>query len=163
MGKAADLDLQLKRLPALLPNFNIGKCIRKPQEMFQRNIYITGLIHCGKNAPLCSSLHVSRYPAWGVIKVGGAFELHHGRDVLHDIATFARDSSTSTNLHALSPADFNNLVVQGGIKRCLFPAEINIICSLLVFRRYLVHRLVRSLVSSMQETDARIEKGQSAL
>lgn len=72
-----------------------------------------GLVHCGKSASLCAVNHISHYPTWGVIKVGGAFELHHGRDVLYEVAAFARDSSTSTNLHALSPADFNSLVKDG--------------------------------------------------
>ncbi|KAG5887580.1 hypothetical protein JTB14_009988 [Gonioctena quinquepunctata] len=31
-----------------------------------------GLIHCGKSSLLCSSLHVVRYPTWGVLKVGGS-------------------------------------------------------------------------------------------
>ncbi|KAJ8942244.1 hypothetical protein NQ318_003091 [Aromia moschata] len=80
MGTATDLNLELKRL-----------------------------IHCGKSAALCGSLHVARYPTW----VGGAFELHHGRDILHEVAAFARDSARSTNLHALSPADFYNVVNEG--------------------------------------------------
>lgn len=95
LGTATDLNLQLKRLPSLLPAINIG------------------LIHCGRSAALCASLHVVRYPTWGVLKVGGAFELHHGRDILHEIATFARDSVKSTNLHALSPADFKNFISEG--------------------------------------------------
>lgn len=70
----------------------------------------SGLIHCGKNAALCTTLNVVRYPTWGILKVGGAFELHHGRDILHEVATFARDGVKSVNLHALSPADFNNLI-----------------------------------------------------
>ncbi|KAJ3650312.1 hypothetical protein Zmor_022007 [Zophobas morio] len=92
LGTATDLNLQLKRLPGLIPSINIG------------------LIHCGKNSPLCSSLHISRYPSWAVLKVGGAFELHHGRDVLHEVSAFARDSAKSTNLHALSPADIANIM-----------------------------------------------------
>ncbi|ERL92534.1 hypothetical protein D910_09847 [Dendroctonus ponderosae] len=44
---------------------------------------------------------------------GGAFEVHQGRDVLHEVASFARDSTKSTNLHALSPADFHNLMEVG--------------------------------------------------
>lgn len=72
-----------------------------------------GLIHCGKTSGLCGTLHVVRYPTWGVLKTGGAFELHHGRDVLHEIITFARDSVKSTNLHALSPADFQNIMQDG--------------------------------------------------
>ncbi|CAH1121720.1 unnamed protein product [Ceutorhynchus assimilis] len=95
LGAATDLKLELKRLPAVIPNINIG------------------LIHCGKSAGLCAALHIARYPTWCVIKQGGAFEVHQGRDVLHEVATFARDSSKSTNLHALSPADFINLKSEG--------------------------------------------------
>lgn len=97
LGPATELNLQLKRLPTLIPQINIG------------------LVHCGRSAGLCSSLHVARYPTWGVLKVGGAFELHHGRDILHEVATFARDSVKSTNLHALSPADFQNIVNEGSV------------------------------------------------
>ncbi|XP_076250854.1 dnaJ homolog subfamily C member 10-like [Rhynchophorus ferrugineus] len=91
LGTATDLKLELKRLPTIIPNINIG------------------LIHCGKSSSLCSALHIVRYPTWGVIKSGGAFELHQGRDALHEVAAFARDSAKSTNLHALSPADFHNI------------------------------------------------------
>lgn len=45
--------------------------------------------------------------------MGGAFELHHGRDVLHEIISFAKDSVQSVNLHALSPADFHNIMREG--------------------------------------------------
>lgn len=78
-----------------------------------RNNIFSGLIHCGKSAFLCTSLHVVRYPTWGVLKTGGAFELHHGRDVLHEIIAFAKDSVKSVNLHALSPADFQNIMREG--------------------------------------------------
>lgn len=71
------------------------------------------MVHCGKSADLCALLHVSHYPAWGVLKSGGAFELHHGRDILHDVAAFARDSTKAVNLHALSPDDFKNLKITG--------------------------------------------------
>lgn len=47
--------------------------------------------------------------------MGGAFELHHGRDVLHEIITFAKDSVKSINLHALSPADFENIMREGNV------------------------------------------------
>ncbi|XP_044756368.1 dnaJ homolog subfamily C member 10-like isoform X2 [Coccinella septempunctata] len=91
VGSATDLDLQLKRLPSLLPNINIG------------------LVHCAKSSSLCSTLHISRYPTWGVLKVGGAFEIHHGRDIMHDIITFARDSVRSTNMRALTPEEYEQI------------------------------------------------------
>ncbi|KAF5269548.1 hypothetical protein FQR65_LT17955 [Abscondita terminalis] len=97
MGAATELNIQWKRLPTWLPNMKLG------------------LIHCGRNAALCSSLHVSHYPAWGVLKIGGAFEMYQGRDILHEIAAFARESSKSTNLHALSPGDFYNIIKEGSV------------------------------------------------
>lgn len=95
LGAATELNVQLKKLPAFLPHMEIG------------------LVHCAKSADLCASLHVSHYPAWGVLKEGGAFEMHHGKDTLHDIASFARDSSYATNMHALSPADFSVILKDG--------------------------------------------------
>ncbi|KAL3276716.1 hypothetical protein HHI36_012086 [Cryptolaemus montrouzieri] len=95
IGSATDLDLQLKRLPSLLSNINIG------------------MVHCAKSLNLCSELHISRYPVWGVLKVGGAFEIHHGRDVLHEIATFARDSVRSMNMRALSPEEYEEIRKEG--------------------------------------------------
>ncbi|KAK9881019.1 hypothetical protein WA026_014362 [Henosepilachna vigintioctopunctata] len=97
MGSATDLNLQLKRLPSVLTNTNIG------------------LVHCGKSSHLCSELHISTYPVWGVLKVGGAFELHHGRDVLHEISAFARDSVRSVNLRALSPKEFEEMRKEDGL------------------------------------------------
>lgn len=91
LGTARELDLELKRLPSIIPTINIG------------------LIHCGKSSALCSALHITRYPTWAVVKDGGAFEIHQGRDVLHEIAAFARDSTKSTNLHALSPSNFDHI------------------------------------------------------
>lgn len=87
--------MQLKRLPSLLTNINIG------------------LVHCAKSSSLCSALHISRYPMWGVLKVGGAFEIHHGRDIMHDIVSFARDSIRATNLRALSPEEFEQIRKEG--------------------------------------------------
>ncbi|XP_060524130.1 dnaJ homolog subfamily C member 10-like [Cylas formicarius] len=95
LGAATDLNLQLKRLPTVIQNIHIG------------------LINCGRHSGLCAALHIVRYPTWAVVKAGGAFEVHQGRDVLHEVAAFARDSSKSTNLHALSPADFINLKNDG--------------------------------------------------
>ncbi|XP_031332740.1 dnaJ homolog subfamily C member 10-like [Photinus pyralis] len=96
LGAATDLNLQWKRIPTWLPNMKLG------------------LIHCGRSAALCASLHVSHYPAWGVLKQMGAFELYTGRDILHEIVAFARESSRSTNLHALSPAEFYSIIKEGG-------------------------------------------------
>lgn len=56
---------------------------------------------------------MSRYPTWAILKAGGAFEIHHGKDSLHEVVSFARDSSHATNLHALSPADVDNILNEG--------------------------------------------------
>ncbi|KAF5284025.1 hypothetical protein FQA39_LY17158 [Lamprigera yunnana] len=97
LGAATELNIQWKRLPTWLPNINLG------------------LIHCGHNVALCASLHISHYPAWAILKMGGAFELYQGRDILHEIVAFARESSKSTNLHALSPSDYYNIIQEGSV------------------------------------------------
>ena len=78
-----------------------------------KHCIILGMIQCGRYSVLCDSLHVSHYPTWGVLKEGGAFELHHGRDTLNEVAAFARDGVRSTNFHALSPADFQYIQREG--------------------------------------------------
>ncbi|CAG9826607.1 unnamed protein product [Diabrotica balteata] len=95
LGAATQLNLQLKRLPQLIPNIKVG------------------LIHCGRNSALCSSVHIVRYPSWGVLKAGGAFELHHGRDVLYEVANFAKESTKSKNFHALCEEDFYDIIKKG--------------------------------------------------
>ncbi|XP_022905915.2 dnaJ homolog subfamily C member 10-like [Onthophagus taurus] len=95
VGSAVDLNLQIKRLSISIPNINVG------------------MVHCGQFSSLCHSLHVSKYPTWGILKNGGAFEIHHGRDVLHEVRSFAKDGVKSTNFNALSPADFQNIIKSG--------------------------------------------------
>lgn len=59
-------------------------------------------MNCGRYSELCKQLNVNHYPVWGVLKPGGAFELHHGKDSVHHIASFASDSVKATNVHMLS-------------------------------------------------------------
>ncbi|XP_046422638.1 dnaJ homolog subfamily C member 10-like isoform X1 [Neodiprion fabricii] len=84
IGHATQLDVQLKKLPGIIQSINLGK------------------VNCGKYSNLCKRLNVNHYPVWGVLKPGGAFELHHGKDSVHDIASFATESIRATNVHMLS-------------------------------------------------------------
>ncbi|XP_014294871.1 dnaJ homolog subfamily C member 10 [Microplitis demolitor] len=84
IGHATDLDLQLKKLPSIITDVNLGK------------------VNCGKYSSLCSNLNINRYPMWGVIKPGGAFELSHGKSTINDVAKFAENSIKAQNVAALS-------------------------------------------------------------
>ncbi|KAG8229702.1 hypothetical protein J437_LFUL009827 [Ladona fulva] len=89
-------NLELKKLPALLPLFRIGR------------------INCGRTPGLCQEMHVNRYPMFAVFKAGGnllneepPYEFHHGRrDSAPDLADFARESALAPNLRTLTPIDF---------------------------------------------------------
>ncbi|XP_011266747.2 dnaJ homolog subfamily C member 10 [Camponotus floridanus] len=61
-----------------------------------------GIIHCGKNGQFCNKLGINRYPVWGMLKPGGAFELNHGKATNNDIIKFVQISIKTTNLWALS-------------------------------------------------------------
>lgn len=50
----------------------------------------------------CSKVGVNRYPIWGILKSGGAFELNHGKDKNNDIIKFVQISMKTTNVWALS-------------------------------------------------------------
>ncbi|XP_012286037.1 dnaJ homolog subfamily C member 10 [Orussus abietinus] len=84
MGHETILDLQLKRLPSIVHDINLGK------------------IHCGKYPDICNDLNVNRYPQWGVLKPGGAFELTHGKSTMNHLAKFAEESIRAKNVWALS-------------------------------------------------------------
>ncbi|EGI66873.1 DnaJ-like protein subfamily C member 10 [Acromyrmex echinatior] len=61
-----------------------------------------GKINCGRNGQFCSKLGVTRYPIWGMLKPGGAFEFHHGSNLNNDIIKFMQISMKTTNVWALS-------------------------------------------------------------
>ncbi|KAK2584979.1 hypothetical protein KPH14_008510 [Odynerus spinipes] len=84
MGHSTELDVVLKKLPNVINIINLGK------------------INCGRYGYLCNALNVNRYPMWGVLKPGGAFELSHGKNTLHDIAKFATISIKAKNVWTLS-------------------------------------------------------------
>ncbi|EZA59003.1 DnaJ-like protein subfamily C member [Ooceraea biroi] len=82
LGDSAAIDLQMRKLS--ISGVNLGK------------------IHCGRNGQLCSTLGVNRYPIWGMLKPGGAFELDHGKSSNNDIIKFAQLSVKTTNVQALT-------------------------------------------------------------
>ncbi|KAI4502464.1 hypothetical protein M0802_002376 [Mischocyttarus mexicanus] len=84
IGHSTELDLILKKLPNFINNINLGK------------------INCGRYGYLCNTLNVNRYPMWGVLKPGGAFELSHGKNAIQDITKFTISSVKANNLWALS-------------------------------------------------------------
>lgn len=61
-----------------------------------------GKMNCGRSRQLCDKLGVNRYPMWGVLKPGGAFELHHGKNTNNDIIKFVQISAKATNVWALT-------------------------------------------------------------
>ncbi|XP_024893303.1 dnaJ homolog subfamily C member 10-like isoform X1 [Temnothorax curvispinosus] len=77
-----DLNLQMKKFSA--SGVNLGK------------------MNCGRNGQLCSKLGINRYPIWGMLKPGGAFELNHGKNINNDIIKFVQISVKATNVWALS-------------------------------------------------------------
>ncbi|XP_029676566.1 dnaJ homolog subfamily C member 10-like [Formica exsecta] len=77
-----DLNLQMKKFS--INGVNLGK------------------MNCGKNQQICNKLGINRYPVWGMLKPGGAFELNHGKATNNDIIKFVQISVKTTNVWALS-------------------------------------------------------------
>lgn len=77
-----DLNLEMKKFS--ISHINLGK------------------INCGRNGRLCSKLGINRYPMWGMLKPGGAFELNHRADTNSDIIKFVQISVKTTNVWSLS-------------------------------------------------------------
>ncbi|XP_014477755.1 PREDICTED: dnaJ homolog subfamily C member 10-like isoform X2 [Dinoponera quadriceps] len=90
LGDSAAADTQMKKLSTV--NINFGK------------------INCGRNGQLCSKLGVNRYPIWGVLKPGGAFELHHGKNTNNDIIKFVQISAKATNVRALTAVEILSIL-----------------------------------------------------
>ncbi|XP_065332909.1 dnaJ homolog subfamily C member 10-like [Cloeon dipterum] len=88
MGEPESARLDLRKLPAKLPGIRIGR------------------VNCGQSHQLCSNLHIHRYPVYGVFKLGGTYELYHGRSLASDVAHFARQSSRAQHVTTLTPDEF---------------------------------------------------------
>lgn len=84
MGQATEMNLELKKLPSIVTNINLGK------------------LNCARNRDICQEMSINRYPMWGVIKPGGAVELNHGQTRINDIAKFAENSIKAENVWALT-------------------------------------------------------------
>lgn len=111
LGDSAAVDVQMKKLSVI--NINFGK----DTHPFIKSHCVTGVyfilvqygmfsfvgrINCGRNQQLCDKMGINRYPIWGVLKPGGAFELHHGKNTNNDIIKFVRISAKATNVWALT-------------------------------------------------------------
>nr|XP_018902493.1 PREDICTED: dnaJ homolog subfamily C member 10-like [Bemisia tabaci] len=87
------LDLELKALPSLLPNINVGK------------------VHCAQMNTFCRNLFIMRYPEFIVFKPGGGHEFYHGHHFAYDIAMFAQEAVKAKNFRAISYEEFHESVV----------------------------------------------------
>ncbi|XP_014277164.1 dnaJ homolog subfamily C member 10 [Halyomorpha halys] len=97
MGPVTDLDTEVKKLPALLSNFKIGR------------------INCGRYSNLCQTLSISRYPLFGVFKPGGGWEFHHGSETALGVSAFAKEAAAATNIRTIGEAEFLSEVRRGGL------------------------------------------------
>ncbi|KAL3855342.1 hypothetical protein ACJMK2_014558 [Sinanodonta woodiana] len=80
-------DLELRKLPVLLKDLKVGR------------------VDCQQNRHICNDLHIHKFPSFVVFKSRRGHENYYGRLTAHDVAAFARDSS-SIKLEALGPKDF---------------------------------------------------------
>ncbi|KAL1129052.1 hypothetical protein AAG570_013584, partial [Ranatra chinensis] len=96
MGPPTEIDVEVKKLQQFLPNFNIGA------------------VNCGRYSKLCADVTISKYPMFGVFKPGGGREFHHGPNLAHSIASFARESASATNIRTLSENEFHKTVALDG-------------------------------------------------
>ncbi|XP_067137389.1 dnaJ homolog subfamily C member 10-like [Centruroides vittatus] len=83
---------EMKRLTALLPDVKMGQ------------------LDCSVNSETCKELYVQKFPTFIVFKIGGSYEIHHGRANSHDIAGFARESLIS-QVETLGPDVFPTKII----------------------------------------------------
>ncbi|CAF4064051.1 unnamed protein product, partial [Rotaria magnacalcarata] len=82
-----DKDHELKKLPSMLNDYNVGR------------------FDCSSSADTCTKLYIFKKPAFILFKQGGHYEFYYGRHTSNDIAGFVRDNAFSP-LRALTPSDF---------------------------------------------------------
>lgn len=70
----------------------------------------SGKINCGKYSHVCSTLGINRYPMWGIVKPGGAFELYHGKNSFNDIVKFLYSSVKAVNVWALTAEQVTSIL-----------------------------------------------------
>lgn len=93
IGASSELDLDVKKLPAMLPEMRVGR------------------VNCGRHSDICVQVSVNRYPSFAVFKRGGGYEFYHGQSTAHSIANFAKESAAATNLWTLTNKEFPSLVM----------------------------------------------------
>ncbi|XP_076166338.1 dnaJ homolog subfamily C member 10-like isoform X2 [Ptiloglossa arizonensis] len=92
IGHITESDPALKRLPSINDAVKLGK------------------INCGKYSHVCSTLGINRYPMWGILKPGGAFELYHGKNTFNDIVKFVHSSIKAINVWALTAEQVTSIL-----------------------------------------------------
>uniref|UniRef100_T1IPH3 DnaJ homolog subfamily C member 10 n=1 Tax=Strigamia maritima TaxID=126957 RepID=T1IPH3_STRMM len=86
-------DLQLRKLPSLLPD--------------------VGRVDCAKASLVCQTFYVRKYPTFILFKADGTHEIHHGRQSPQDVAVFVQECRQSAVV-TLGPNDFPERVVDDG-------------------------------------------------
>lgn len=128
--------------------------------------FFVGKMNCGRSGQLCNKLGVNRYPIWGVLKPGGAFELHHGKNTNNDITKFVKTSVRATNVWALTAKEILSILQRNS-------GNLTLIFSIITFsrtrwywprenccrRRSMVFRLVRTVVSTLYTFFVRTSQG----
>lgn len=90
------VDLQYRRLPALLPHIKLGR------------------INCNKSAEVCKNKYfINKYPTFATFKRGGAVEMHVGGVSVSEVVNFARNSIWAPNLETLNPNTFPDCLNDG--------------------------------------------------
>ncbi|CAF2365186.1 unnamed protein product [Rotaria sp. Silwood2] len=82
-----DKDHDLRKLPSMLIDYNIGR------------------FDCSSSPNTCTDLYIFKKPAFILFKRDGHYEFYYGRHTSNDIAGFVRDNAFSP-LRTLIPSDF---------------------------------------------------------
>ncbi|CAF0811895.1 unnamed protein product [Rotaria sp. Silwood1] len=82
-----DKDHDLRKLPSMLTEYNVGR------------------FDCSSSQNTCTDLYIFKKPAFILFKRGGHYEFYYGRHISNDIAGFVRDNAFSP-LRTLIPSDF---------------------------------------------------------
>ncbi|CAF0808672.1 unnamed protein product [Adineta steineri] len=83
----SEKDLDLRKLPSMLTDYNVGR------------------FDCSSSPNVCSDLYIFKKPAFILFKRSGHHEFYYGRQTSNDIAGFVRDNAFSP-LRTLTPSDF---------------------------------------------------------
>ncbi|CAF0886173.1 unnamed protein product [Didymodactylos carnosus] len=80
-------DLELRKLPSMLNDYNIGR------------------FECSSSTSICQNLFLNKLPAFILFKFNGYYEFYYGRYSANDVATFVRENAY-TIVRTLNPNDF---------------------------------------------------------